>query len=374
MKSNPFYALSASAMLLGCCMLGEALELEAGKLGGLLLLIAVLQLYELLLVGLGAFLVRSGRAPRDGVVVLALASLFLMNATGLAAECVTTELRAGLLVALATAALGALKLAWVRRRAPDLLPRRTALALWLHSALVLALPVLAARLAAGRSFGPLALYGLWWLTAALPLARSALRTAGGGRAHAAPRAHRIWSFMPAALVLWQLWSVGYIHTVDFRMAFLTPLFLGLALASRPQQHRRKLALPIAAVLCALPAGPALAVPIPLADARVSGLRLALVAAALAWAWLASRDRDPWLMALPIGGASLWLLGPHAARLARAILVRLGDAVPRDRFGWGAVTVIAAFVLLAAGARRSLRGAPTGPRRPERAPAGAQGRP
>jgi hypothetical protein len=61
MKSNPFYALSASAMPLGCYLLGEALQLEAGKLRGLLVLIAVLQLYELLLVGLGAFLVRSGQ-------------------------------------------------------------------------------------------------------------------------------------------------------------------------------------------------------------------------------------------------------------------------------------------------------------------------
>ena len=53
MKSNPFYALSASAMLLGCWLLSEALHLQAGQLGGLLLLMAVLQLYEGLLVGLG---------------------------------------------------------------------------------------------------------------------------------------------------------------------------------------------------------------------------------------------------------------------------------------------------------------------------------
>ena len=63
MKSNPFYALSASAMLLGCWLLSEALHLQAGQLGGLLTLMLVLQLYEGLLVGLGAFLVRTGRAP-----------------------------------------------------------------------------------------------------------------------------------------------------------------------------------------------------------------------------------------------------------------------------------------------------------------------
>ena len=65
MKSNPFYALSASAMLLGCWLLSVALPLQAGgPLGGLLLLMAVVQLYEGLLVGLGAFLVRTA-APRE---------------------------------------------------------------------------------------------------------------------------------------------------------------------------------------------------------------------------------------------------------------------------------------------------------------------
>ena len=106
MKSNPFYALSASAMLLGCFMLSRALELEAGKLRGLLVLILVLQLYELLLVGFGTFLVRSGRAPRDGLVVLAIGSVFLLNATGLSAECVTADRRVGAFVTLAIAALG----------------------------------------------------------------------------------------------------------------------------------------------------------------------------------------------------------------------------------------------------------------------------
>lgn len=38
MKTNPFYALSVSAMLLGCWLLSEALHLQAGQLGGLLLL------------------------------------------------------------------------------------------------------------------------------------------------------------------------------------------------------------------------------------------------------------------------------------------------------------------------------------------------
>ena len=164
MKTNPFCALSVSAMLLGCWLLSEALHLQAGRLGGLLVLMSVLQLYEGLLVGLGTFLVRAGRAPRDGVTVLLLESLFLMDAPLLAAECVTADARVGTAVALATLALAIGKLAWVRRAVPDLLSRQAARLLGVQAAFVLSVPVLAAHLAGARALGPPALYGLWWAT------------------------------------------------------------------------------------------------------------------------------------------------------------------------------------------------------------------
>ena len=373
MRSNPFYALSASAMLLGCYMLSRALELGAGQLRGLLVLMLVLQLYELLLTGLGTFLVRTGRAPRDGIVVLALETVFLMDATLLAAECVTADTHVGGLATLAIAALGALKLWWVRKKAPELLPKRAALVLGAHAALVLALPVAAAQLAAARVMGPLALYGLWWMTAALPLARAVLRDATSAHAQDAPRAHAAWTWMPCGLVLLSLWSVGYIHTLDFRGAFLAPILLGLALATGRHQGARKLALPGLAVFFTLAPDPDLHLHLFASDAiGASPLRLTLVAAGLVWAYLGWRDREPWLAALPIGGAALYLLGPQAARLARALAGALADAMPRDRYGWGALTVIAAFVLLAAGARRSLHGEPRWPERLKTARGGIGG--
>jgi hypothetical protein len=350
-------------MLLGCWMLSQALELEAGQLRGLLVLILVLQLYELLLVGLGTFLVRTKRAPCDGLVVLVLASAFLMNATGLSAECVTTDAGVGGLVTLAIAALGALKLWWVRRAAPELLRKRAAVVLGVHAAVVLAIPVVAAHLAAARLLSPVVLYGLWWTTAALPLARNVLRDATRDQAGDAPRAHALWTWMPCGLVLLHLWSIGYIHTLDFRAAFLTPLFLGLALAVDRQQQALKLMLPGLAVLMSLAPSPDLSVRLLGSDAlTASPLRLALVGVGLVWLYLAWRDDDRWLMALPIGGAAVYLLGPQAGRLARALARWLAVSVPRDRFSWGALTVIAAFVLLAAGARRSLHGEPRWPGR------------
>jgi hypothetical protein len=373
MKSNPFYALSASAMLLGCWLLSEALQLQAGQLQGLLLLMLVLQVYEALLVGLGTYLVRSKRAPRDGLVVLLIESVFLMDATLLSAECVTTDLGIGTFVAVTTAALAVLKFYWVRRATLDLLPKKVAWVLGLHTAVILALPVAAAHLASTRLLGPGVLYGLWWLTAALPALQRVLHHETQPKAAQAARARALWSWMPCGLVLLHLWSIGYIHTLDFRAAFLTPLFLGLALVVDRRQQALKLVLPGLAVLMSLAPSPDLSVRLfASGDLTASPLRLALVGVGLVWLYLGWRDDDRWLMALPIGGAAVYLLGPHAGRLARAMARWLAVSVPRDRFGWGALTVIAAFVLLAAGARRSLHGEPRWPERLTSARRGARG--
>lgn len=372
MKSNPFYALSASAMLLGCYMLSQALQLEAGKLRALALLMLVLQLYELLLVGLGTFLVKSGREARDGRVVLVIACVFLMNATGLSAELVAADLGLGGLIALALALVGALKLWWVRRQAPELLPGRAALVLGAHALVAVVLPVAGAQLAAHRLLGPAALYGVWWLTAALPLARNVLRDATLAHAGDAPRAHAAWSWMPCGLVLWHLWSLGYVHTLDFRFAYLAPFLLGLGLAAAPDAWRAKLAAPALGVLFSLAASPDLLVAVP-GVGTASPARLAVVGLGVAWLYLGWRDDERWLMALPIAGAALYLLGPHSLRLARALVRTLADSLPRDRYGWGVLTVIASFVLLAAGARRSLQGAPRWPHRLWHAGAAVRGK-
>ncbi len=355
MRSNPFYALSASAMLLGCWMLSEALHLQAGRLGGLLVLIGVLQLYEGLLVALGSFLVRTGRAPRDGVTLLVLESLFLMDAPLLAAECVTANARVGTGVALVLAALAAGKLAWVRQAAPGLLTGRAAVLLGAQAVFALALPVAAAHLASARVLGPAALYGFWWATAALPVARGALLSETGGGQPSRFRA--VWTAVPAAAILLHLWAIGYIHTIDFRPAFLAPLLLGLALTAGREQLARQVVLPGLAVLVSLGQGATLGIrafgphgPV------VTPLHLALAGVTAAWATLAWRDRARWLALLAAASGAAGSLGASAPQLADAltrVLHRFAYLLPPDGFEWGVLTVIAAFVFLAAGARRSL---------------------
>jgi hypothetical protein len=57
----------------------------------------------------------------------------------------------------------------------------------------------------------------------------------------------------------------------------------------------------------------------------------------------------------ICAAGVGLLGSSTRRLAQALRRFFWKALPADAFGWGVLTVVAAFALLAAGVRRSLQG-------------------
>jgi hypothetical protein len=281
----------------------------------------------------------------------------------------------GTAVAIGLAALAAAKLGWVRRAVPDLLSPRAAGLLAVQAVFVLAVPVLAAHLAWARVFGPRALYAFWWATLALPGAQRLLRDETRARGSAAERAHAIWTCVPATLALLHLWAVGYIHAVGFRPAFLAPFLLGLALTAGGEQRSRKVALPGLAILVSLGQGASLGFALPGPGGPfLSPLRLALLAAGVAWAWLAWRDRERWLAVLAAGSGAAGLLGSSALSLGDTLgrLLRfLVSLLPRDVFGWGVLAVVAAFVFLVAGARRSLR--PGRLSRPGRAWPGSIGR-
>src|SRR5436190_21775518 len=96
--NNPFYLLSALCMIAGCFALNSALQTRSGELPKLLLLMGTLQLYELLLVGLGLYLIVKHRLDRDGRTLLLLDAVFLVDLTFLNNETAATNLWAGILV------------------------------------------------------------------------------------------------------------------------------------------------------------------------------------------------------------------------------------------------------------------------------------
>jgi len=99
--------------------------------------------------------------------------------------------------------------------------------------------------------------------------------------------------------------------------------------------------------------------------RLGGL-LVLMAVLQLYEGLPWRDREKWLAALAgtcgIAGV-MHSFSPTLWRALGRVLAFVDAHRPRDAFGWGVVAVIAAFVLLAAGARRSLGGMRGNLRRP-----------
>ena len=265
----------------------------------------VVQLYEALLVGLGAFLVRTGRAPRDGVTVLVLESLFLMDAPLLAVECVTADARVGTAVALGLAALAAAKLAWVRRASPDLLSSRAATAARRPAVSVLAVPVAAAHLAEARLLAR-------WRSTGSAGRRSPCRSRSGslrdgdvaGRPAEAPRAHAVWTWVPAAMALLHLWAVGYVHAIPFQPAFLAPFLLGLALTSAREQPARQGGPSGRSPSSSRSGNDRRSASTSSARAAPSSLPCASrsLGVAITWAYLVWRDRERWLALLALGGA------------------------------------------------------------------------
>jgi hypothetical protein len=353
MQRNPFYAVSAATMLVGCLMLSEALETQPGQLHGVLVTIGVLQLYESLLIALGAFLVRSKRAVGDGVTVLALESAFLLDVTLLGTECVTVELGVGSAVAAAALALAIVKLRLVRRYVPEVVPGRTAHLLGDHAALVFALPVAAGCLARARLFQPLPLYGLWWLAFPLALlARDLDRQAPDGDGNDSP-ARRVWIWLPTASVLIHLIALGWVHSLRWQAGLAAPFLLGLVASCRRENVRRMIVLTLTAI--GVSSGQVFGLLLPGGgEVSVSAFRGAVHATVLAGLILAWR-----LRVWPLAAASVALFLAFQASSAQSVpeaLTELGRLlVPRTLMAWGILLVAASFVALMIGARRSLKG-------------------
>jgi hypothetical protein len=355
MKSNPFYFASAAAMLAGCYILSQALKLQPGNLVKLLVLMGVVQVYECLLVGLGLLLVKK-RVPRDGLTLLGLETVFLVDATLLANECATVDVRAGAAAAAVAVTLAVAKLLVVNRYAPRVLSPRAALLLGVQAVLAQTIPIVISQAASGRWLTSAVLYGLWWVTLGLPLMRQRLLEeldrAPYGRA-------RFWTALPSVSVFIHLVAAGWVHDIPFQPAFLAPVLLGLAMSTRRSEWVYW-ALPTSAFLLSLDQA-ALGIPLSASEV-VSPARLVLIAIGAGLVALAWTKGLRWRLGL---GATLVLTGVLGRGRVSTLLSRLwqelskllrfaADHLPKDAADWGVVTVAFAFVLLGLGLHRSLR--------------------
>ena len=93
--NNPFYLLSAASMLLACLLLSNTTTWSPIAARKLVMLIVTLNLYELLIVALGLFLIVKRDHARDGLKLLCVEAVFLADVRFLNSELYTESLRLG---------------------------------------------------------------------------------------------------------------------------------------------------------------------------------------------------------------------------------------------------------------------------------------
>jgi hypothetical protein len=370
---NPFYILSGLCMLLGCYLLSDALHTSAGDIPRLLVVLAVVNLYEAMIIPLGLVLIRRPGFVRDGWMLLLLELLFLIDIVFTQGIIATVEARAGLLVGLAILAVSAIKITVIVRmlRLPN--PGRTIALIVLQIAALLAVPVLFKHLASPLRNGmvPLPAVYLSWVAAGLiPILGTMLWRFGCQRSLLGhPQRVLGWLYigLPFASLLAHLYSAGWVYSVAWLDAYLAPVLLGCAvallnveqwLATRQNVARLQFVLVAAALWLSLsfPRG------LIFGEMMVlSPLRLMLLGSVLVCICAAAHHRS-WSFAF-FGGLCLAgvMLGPTTALIwtnlihLQAMLLNLGRrAIPRTTMDWGIAAVISSFVLLLAGALLSLR--------------------
>lgn len=369
---NPFYVLSAMFMLAGLFALNDSLDWSPLPMFNVLMLITALNLYELLLIGLGTFLLSRG-LYRDAVTLFVIEAFFLVDGGFLNAEIFTQDFHVGVGVNLALLILALLKVAAMFRalRLP-LASGPFALAL-VQLAVLFAMPGVFKFAAADRfgSLPPLVLYGYWWVVGAVVAAWGILlrRTnfsTGPTIDHFGKHRVVIGSLLILGLVsiLAHLCTSNFVYDVRWYAANIAPFVLGIAVASTfagPSfglQHASRLrfaiSLPVLAVL--LSGAFSTTLEIPLNHVIVlSPLRFALVAAAISYVqamivWRQALFGVGFVGSLVIAGIghTTQEIGRNLAMIIQALWDAIAGVVPRTAVHWGVTSVAVAFVLLAAG--------------------------
>lgn len=373
---NPFYLLSALCMIAGCYTLNAGLELRTGEIQRILILIVTLAVYELLLLILGLFLIRSRGILRDGRTLLLLQLVFLVDLTFLNAETATIDLRSGLFLngVLWLMALGKVGLA-LKVLSPRF-PWRAYLMAGLMLTALFALPGVLKAVSDDGWIAGLHFHAMWWGVGLLPVACEMIRHVGRRQAdnpadQMRPRLAGLYVAIGFMSVVAHLSLMHWVYRGRFYSADLTPVLLGLAVAAAYGSPNRvirggdlRLArfwLPVAAVLCAV-AGPR---PLDLAIGlggrfELTSLHLAMLGAAAlytyAYFWRWARTIAVTTAAI----AALALFGPTLRQILSSLQVAWDDAIafvwqlmPKTMVQWGMTAIGASFAFLGLGALLSL---------------------
>ena len=381
---NPFYLLSACCMLFGVFAMNDSLDWSPISMAKLLTMIVTLNLYEAMLIALAVFLLRRG-IRRDAMILLIIEAFFLADVGFLNMEVFARSPWIGLLVNTFVLAAAVVKVAMVFRAAGVPLGDGKFAFVVIQLGVLFAVPGMFAMVAQPRDdrLPMAAIYAGWWLAGALPVAYAMLvrsaevfrRPWDGQPPGIDTVVSRVLLVVPMLSLIAHLCLANWIYKVPFHPLNVAPMLIGLAVAighadaqaaTRLWRMRMQLALPFCAIALSaikFPSDLVFAHPV----VTITPLRMVLVASALAYLdglWLHRHAYFACGAAMCLAfaglGHSVASINDNALELGKSWLNAWIRRIPTTLFGWGFVSVIAAFVLLGVGAAISMTRRDTGP--------------
>ena len=370
---NPCFLLSALFMFLGVFLLNAARDVSAAEMGKLLGVLAAINVYEVALIGLALVLLKkTGNVQRDAFLLLFVQMLFLTDGGFLLNEAIQTSPKWGWLVNVLLFVLAVGKATVAMRGLGIPLRLRSLGFLVLQLAMMYGLPIVFSRVANNGEVSAGAMYAAWWVVGLMPVLYDLLvRTEAASTL--APRQEllrKCYAIIPWLLLIAHLGFFHYVYRAEFTLADLSPVLLGLAVATRRARATRivpaghlaffRYALPAAAILFSLASPPGMAF-VSLFGKALSPILVTAAAAFVTYAYFMSLRTAAWAIAGTVLMAIGHAMSPHITSGInhtfdagdRVIRFFLG-LLPTTTAGWGIAAMAAAFVLLGLGAMASLR--------------------
>jgi hypothetical protein len=366
---NGFYLASAACMLAGCYLVSGASSEAPRDVWHLLPILGWLNLYELLLIGVAAFLSARGLV-RDGRLLLVLEAMFMADAAHLTGEAVTASgehwvATAGGLALLLTGKVGLVASLFHVPLARLRLYRAIPPAL-----LLITLPGMMSSVARMGSPVDRPLYGLAWAIGLMLMMESVAHVPLNA-AETPPRAADAFaSALRLSLLVSlpaHLWASHWLYDAHVYLCSLAPLVLAFAVVvtrsvDALDAPRLRAGLPALAVLLSIPWPNAFE--LTAAGLTLSPFRLTLAVAALVYLYDFSLHGQRFHVACAAACAALALTGHSVEAIGDhvASLLHTGSRLRRfnTRQWWGGFAVVTAYLLLWLGTRASLRRQSPGP--------------
>ena len=369
---NPFFLVSGVLMLVGCFLINGSVHDKPLLIWPVVVLVAVFNVYEMLIITLAVRLARTRRYTRDAGFLLLLEVLLLCDATLAYNEVLLKNLPVGVIVCSIALAMAGTKL-WILDRGLRL--RTTKAGAWMITltiALIFLLPGVFRELIRNDWVREGHYFLAWWLISALPLLTAMTQPWFVLRRHgrSGPDSLRRWIarlmfVVPILSVILHLRGAYYVDDRTFYFYNAAPLILGLT-AAWVYIHAHTYSPTYLGALALFWTAMAILFSTCLPDSLekmwmlpgewvLSPMRITLIASGLLLAILGWRCRAWFCLPFSLAMFTLAGLGYDVMRIMRSLrqilntLRQLGEGlVPDTQMGWGAAAVAGAFVFLAIG--------------------------